>query len=65
GDDGNDGRDAVRGNGSPQWNAADLGFFDPNYDGKSASTASPIEHAGKDTFFRDVHLFIERAKDLE
>ena len=51
------------GNGS-KWNAGDLGFFDPMYDGKSVSNGSAIEHAGKETYFRDVHLFIERAKDL-
>ena len=53
--------DAARGS---RWNAADLGFFDPLYDGKSVSTGAGIEHAGKDTYFRDVHLFIERAKQL-
>ena len=52
------------GNGTTRWNAGDLGFFDPLYDGKSASNSEAITHTGKDTYFRDVHLFIERAKDL-
>jgi len=47
-----------------KWNAGDLGFFDPMYNGKSASTGSSLEHASKETYFRDIHLFIERAKDL-
>lgn len=47
-----------------RWNPGDLGFFDPNYDNKSVSTGSPIEHTGKETYFRDVHLFVERARDL-
>ena len=47
-----------------RWNPAELGFFDPMYDGKSVSTGAGIEHAGKDTYFRDVHLFIERAKQF-
>ena len=60
------GQDAAAGtaSGQPRWNPGDLGFFDPNYDSKSISTGSSIEHAGKETYFRDVHLFIERAKDL-
>ena len=49
---------------SNRWNAADIGFFDPHYDGKTAATAPAIEHAGKDTYFRDVHVFIERVKDM-
>ena len=47
-----------------KWMANDLGFFDPNYDDKTVHTAAAIEHAGKDTFFRDVHLFLDRAKQL-
>ena len=47
-----------------KWNAGDVGFYDPNYEGKSVGTASPIEHTGKETYFRDVHLFIERAREL-
>lgn len=46
-----------------RWNANDLGFFDSHYDGKTVhSGAPPIEHTGKDTYFRDVHLFLDRAK---
>ena len=48
-----------------RWTANDLGFFDPNYDDKTVhSGAAPIEYAGKDTFFRDIHLFIDRAKQF-
>ena len=47
-----------------RWNPEDLGFLDPMYDGKSASTGPPIEHVGKETYFRDVHLFVERAKEI-
>ena len=50
--------------GQPRWNPSDLGFFDPMYESKSVNTGSPLEHTGKETYFRDVHLFIERAKDL-
>lgn len=70
GDPGGDPRNPQEGEGAPnasragRWNPADLGFFDPNYDGKSISTGPPMEHTGKDTYFRDVHLFIERAKEF-
>lgn len=47
-----------------KWNASEVGFFDPRYDGKSVVTGSPIEHTGKDTYFRDVHVFVERIKDM-
>jgi hypothetical protein len=47
-----------------RWVTADLGFFDPAYDEKTLTTAEPMQHAGKDTYFRDVHLFIDRAKDI-
>jgi hypothetical protein len=47
-----------------RWNAVDLGFFDLTYDGKIVATDEFIQHAGKDTYFRDVHLFVDRAKDI-
>ena len=35
------------------------------YEDKSiASGASPMEHTPKETYFRDVHLFIEHARDV-
>ena len=55
-------RDAEQPN--AQWYAADLGFFDPKYDNKTITLGEAMEHAGKDIIFRDVHLFIERARDI-
>ena len=52
----------VEGNG--RWYAPDLGYFDPNFDGKSIDTAPAMEHAGKDTYFRDVFAFIDRIHDI-
>ena len=53
------------GNGNTnRWNAGEVGFFDPMYDGKSAATGEPIEHTGKNTYFRDVSYFIDRIKDM-
>ena len=48
-----------------RWNASEIGFFHPMYEDKSiASGAAPMEHTPKDTYFRDVHLFIEHARDV-
>ena len=49
---------------SNKWNAAELKFFDFLYDGKSvASEASSLKHAGKNTYFRNLHAFIDRVKE--
>ena len=47
-----------------RWNAADIDFFDSLYDGKSAFIDNAIEHSEKDIYFRNVHVFIERIKDM-
>lgn len=52
------------GNGAERFIPGDVGFFDPFYDGKSSDTGAAIEHSGKDTFFRDVHVFLDRIKDV-
>ena len=45
-----------------RWNFGDFGFFDFMYNNKSVNTGSIIEHIGKDIYFRDIYLFIERIK---
>ena len=48
-----------------RWNTQEIGFFDPQYDGKTVySETAPIEHTGKNTYFRDVHLFLNHAKQF-
>ena len=48
-----------------KWNSANLDFFDSYYDDKSlASETSSIVNTEKNTYFRDVHLFIVRAKKM-
>ena len=47
-----------------RWNAAEIEFFDPLYDEKSAATENAIEHSEKDIYFRNVHVFIEKVKDM-
>ena len=58
------GEPGTAGNGSSKWNPGEIGFFDPNHDNKSMEEgAPPIEYVGKDLYFRDVHLFLEHARD--
>ncbi len=47
-----------------RWNAADLRFFDLIYDDKILITVESMQHVEKNTYFRDVHLFIERVKNF-
>ena len=47
-----------------RWNAAEIEFFDSLYDEKSAAIENVIEHSEKDIYFRNVHVFIERVKDM-
>ncbi|KAL2038847.1 hypothetical protein N7G274_008369 [Stereocaulon virgatum] len=49
---------------SPRFNPGDIGFLDPFYGNKSADTGPTMEHTGKETFFRDVIVFIDRIKDV-
>ena len=49
---------------TPRFNPGDVGFFDPFYNNKSADTGPGMEHTGKETFFRDVVVFIDRIKDV-
>ena len=70
GDPGPPGEPGLAGNsgngsgGADRFNPDDVGYFDPFYEGKSADTASAIEHSGKSTFFRDIHVFVDRVKDV-
>ena len=47
-----------------RWNAFELKFFDSLYDEKSAVTDNVIEHFDKNTYFRNIHIFIERIKNI-
>ena len=42
-----------------EWNADEIGFFDPDYEGSAA-----VVNAGKHVFYRDVYVFIDRCKDM-
>ncbi len=46
------------------WNSSDLEYFDSMYDDKFVSTESALKHMSKNTYFKDIHLFLERAKEM-
>ena len=48
----------------PRWHVENIEFFDSYYEGKSTSTTFVMKYVEKDIYFRDVHVFIDRAKDL-
>ena len=52
------------GPGYPRFNPEEVGFFDYFYDSRNVDTAPAMERAGKSTFIRDVHVFIDRVKDV-
>ncbi len=47
-----------------RWIAVDLKFFDSIYDEKFTITIDSMQHVDKDTYFRDVHSFIDRIKNI-
>ena len=51
-------------NDSTKWNVEDLNFFDSLYNGKSINNNEVITHTNKNIYFWNVHLFIERVKNL-
>jgi hypothetical protein len=49
---------------SNRWVVADLRFFDSTYDEKFLATTESMQHAKKNIFFRDIHLFIKRVRNF-
>ena len=47
-----------------KWNASEVEFFDSLHDEKSINIDQVMKHAKKNTYLRDVHLFIERIKNI-
>ncbi len=47
-----------------RWNSDDIDFFDSNFDEKFAFTDETVTHAEKDTYYKDVHVFVERIKKM-
>ena len=47
-----------------RWNSGDLNFFDLIYNDKFVKNEKAIEHIEKETYFRNVYLFVERVYDI-
>jgi hypothetical protein len=47
-----------------KWITSDIEFFDLMYDNKSTFTEEFIKHVEKNIYFRDVHLFLKRVKNV-
>ena len=47
-----------------RFNSAEIDLFDFLYDNKSIAIDDSIELADKNTYIRDVHLFIDRVEDM-
>ena len=62
GDPGPPGPFGAEGNGGSSWRPEDLGFFDPHL--PTSYDTGPMIRDGKDVYYRNVHLFIERVLDL-
>ena len=47
-----------------KWNVQKTNFFDSWYEEKNAIIDNSIEHSNKNTYFRNIHLYIERIKNM-
>ena len=51
-------------NDNSRWNAIELEFFDSMYDNKSINIKQIMKHTSKNTYFRNIHLFLDRVKNI-
>lgn len=47
-----------------RWNSSDIEFFDFNFESQTTVTDVVVKHVEKDTYYRDVHVFVERIKKM-
>ena len=47
-----------------RFNPDNVDYFDPFYESKFIDTVFAIKHIGKSIFFRDIHVFVDRVKDV-
>ena len=47
-----------------RWNSKNIGFFDLNYEKKSVTTKNVLKHFEKNTYYKNVHVFVERVKEM-
>ena len=46
------------------YNPTDFGFFDLNYNKKFIHTNETVKHFEKDIFFRNIHFFVNKTKNM-
>ena len=46
------------------WNFDDIKFFDSNYEKKSAAIEKILTHSKKDIYYKNVHVFVEKIKEM-
>ena len=50
---------------TPKWNFTELNFYDFNYDDKTLNNDdASMKHAGKNIYFRNIHLFVTKIKEI-
>ena len=50
---------------TPKWNLIELSFYDFNYDDKTFNNdGASMKHIEKNIYFRNVHLFVIRIKEI-
>ena len=47
-----------------RFNSDDVDYFDSFYESKFIDTALIIKHIDKSIFFRDIHIFVDRVKNV-
>lgn len=47
-----------------KFNSNNVNYFDSFYKSKSVDTVFAIEYINKNIFFRDIHVFIDRVKNV-
>lgn len=47
-----------------QFNPEDIEYFDLNFENRSAATGDAIAHSEKDTYYKNVHVFVEKIKKM-
>ena len=50
--------------GTERFNPDNVDYFDSFYESKFIDTIFAIEHINKSTFFRDIHVFVDRVKNV-
>lgn len=47
-----------------QFNSENIKYFDFNFENKSTVTENVIAHSEKNTYYKNVHIFVEKIKKM-